>query len=186
MRLIGRRGPGRADATETEPAERLPEELAARSFASSVFFCNSGAEANEGAFKFARRWTGNAGIVAFSGSFHGRLFASLAATDRPLPLRLETIEDERAPTGMSCIGSFLGPKLVARCVVPPDAAEFLNRVYVNGFAKLPVGKARYGVMLNDDGVVLDDGTTTRLSETQFYLTTTTAQAGDAVLAKILG
>ena len=50
----------------------------------------------------------------------------------------------------------------------PDAAEFLNRVYVNGFAKLPVGKARYGVMLNDDGVVLDDGTTTRISETQFY------------------
>jgi len=62
----------------------------------------------------------------------------------------------------------------------PDAAEFLNRVYVNGFAKLPVGKARYGVMLNDDGVVLDDGTTTRISETQFYLTTTTAQAGEVM------
>lgn len=50
---------------------------------------------------------------------------ALAATDRPLPLRLETIEDERAPDGMACIGSFLGPKLVARCVVPPDAAAFL-------------------------------------------------------------
>lgn len=62
----------------------------------------------------------------------------------------------------------------------PDAAEFLNRVYVNGFAKLPVGKARYGVMLNDDGVVLDDGTTTRISETQFYMTTTTAQAGEVM------
>ena len=45
----------------------------------------------------------------------------------------------------------------------PDAGEFLNRVYVNGFAKLPVGKARYGVMLNDEASVLDDGTTTRLS-----------------------
>ncbi len=62
----------------------------------------------------------------------------------------------------------------------PDAAEFLNRVYVNGFAKLPVGKARYGVMLNDDGVVLDDGTTSRISDTQFYLTTTTAQAGEVM------
>jgi methylglutamate dehydrogenase subunit C len=62
----------------------------------------------------------------------------------------------------------------------PDAAEFLNRIYVNGFAKLPVGKARYGVMLNDDGVVLDDGTTTRLSETRFFLTTTTAQAGEVM------
>ena len=50
---------------------------------------------------------------------------ALAATDRPLPVRLEPIEDERAPDGMSCIGSFLGPKLVARCVVPPDAAAFL-------------------------------------------------------------
>lgn len=50
---------------------------------------------------------------------------ALAATDRPLPLRLEPIEDDRAPDGMSCIGSFLGPKLVARCVVPPDAAAFL-------------------------------------------------------------
>jgi heterotetrameric sarcosine oxidase alpha subunit len=62
----------------------------------------------------------------------------------------------------------------------PDAAEFLNRVYVNGFARLPVGKVRYGVMLNDDGVVLDDGTTARLSETQFYMTTTTAQAGEVM------
>ena len=62
----------------------------------------------------------------------------------------------------------------------PDAAEFLNRVYVNGFAKLPVGRARYGVMLNDDGLVLDDGTTSRISDTQFYMTTTTAQAGEVM------
>ncbi|HEX7199251.1 MAG TPA: sarcosine oxidase subunit alpha, partial [Dongiaceae bacterium] len=62
----------------------------------------------------------------------------------------------------------------------PDAAEFLNRIYVNGFAKLPVGKARYGVMLNDDGLVLDDGTTSRLSETRYFMTTTTAQAGEVM------
>src|SRR6267378_4517765 len=67
----------------TEPGERLAEELVARSFADRVFFCNSGAEANEAAFKFARKWSAKPGIVAFSGSFHGRLFASLAATDRP-------------------------------------------------------------------------------------------------------
>jgi sarcosine oxidase subunit alpha len=58
----------------------------------------------------------------------------------------------------------------------PDAAEFLNRVYVNGFAKLPVGKARYGFMLREDGIVMDDGTTSRISETEFFMTTTTAQA----------
>lgn len=62
----------------------------------------------------------------------------------------------------------------------PDAGEFLNRVYVNAFAKLPVGKARYGVMLTDDAVVLDDGTTTRLSETCYFMTTTTAQAGEVM------
>jgi methylglutamate dehydrogenase subunit C len=61
-----------------------------------------------------------------------------------------------------------------------DAAEFLNRVYVNGFAKLPIGRARYGVMLNDDGVVLDDGTTTRLAGNHYYMTTTTAQAGEVM------
>jgi predicted acetylornithine/succinylornithine family transaminase len=67
----------------TEAGERLAEELVARSFADRVFFCNSGAEANEAAFKFARKWSGKPEIVAFSGSFHGRLFATLAATDRP-------------------------------------------------------------------------------------------------------
>jgi heterotetrameric sarcosine oxidase alpha subunit len=58
----------------------------------------------------------------------------------------------------------------------PDAAEFLNRVYVNGFAKLPVGKARYGFMLREDGIVMDDGTTSRIGDTEFFMTTTTAQA----------
>jgi heterotetrameric sarcosine oxidase alpha subunit len=62
----------------------------------------------------------------------------------------------------------------------PDAATFLDRVYVNGFAKLPVGKARYGVMLNDDATVLDDGTTARFDETTYFMTTTTAQAGEVM------
>jgi methylglutamate dehydrogenase subunit C len=62
----------------------------------------------------------------------------------------------------------------------PDAAEFLHRIYVNRFANLPVGKVRYGVMLNDDGTVLDDGTTSRLSDSHFFMTTTTAQAGEVM------
>jgi sarcosine oxidase subunit alpha len=62
----------------------------------------------------------------------------------------------------------------------PDSAEFLNRVYVNGFAKLPVGKARYGVMLNDDATVLDDGTTARFGDTRYFMTTTTAQAAEVM------
>ncbi|WP_276120004.1 sarcosine oxidase subunit alpha family protein [Pararhizobium qamdonense] len=57
-----------------------------------------------------------------------------------------------------------------------DAAEFLNRIYCNAFLKLPVGKARYGLMLREDGMIYDDGTTSRLGETHFFMTTTTAYA----------
>ncbi|KIC13345.1 glycine cleavage T C-terminal barrel domain-containing protein, partial [Leisingera sp. ANG-Vp] len=63
----------------------------------------------------------------------------------------------------------------------PDAAEFLNRVYTNGFAKLAVGKARYGIMLRDDGMVMDDGTTWRLAEDDFLMTTTTTGAGKVMV-----
>ena len=62
----------------------------------------------------------------------------------------------------------------------PDVAAFLDRIYVNGFAKLAVGKARYGVMLNDDATVLDDGTTARFDEHTYFMTTTTAQAGEVM------
>lgn len=58
-----------------------------------------------------------------------------------------------------------------------DAGEFLNRVYANVFAKLAVGKVRYGLMLREDGFVMDDGTTARLSEHHYLMTTTTANAG---------
>lgn len=59
----------------------------------------------------------------------------------------------------------------------PDAGVFLDRVYTNMFSNLAVGKARYGLMLRDDGLVMDDGTTWRLGETHFLMTTTTANAG---------
>lgn len=62
----------------------------------------------------------------------------------------------------------------------PDAAIFLDRVYANGFAKLAVGRARYGIMLRDDGIVFDDGTTTRLAENRFFMTTSTAKAADVL------
>ncbi len=58
----------------------------------------------------------------------------------------------------------------------PDTPEFLNRLYINNWLKLPVGKARYGAMLREDGMVYDDGTTSRLGENHFFMTTTTANA----------
>ncbi|MCX8996710.1 sarcosine oxidase subunit alpha family protein [Rhizobiaceae bacterium BDR2-2] len=61
-----------------------------------------------------------------------------------------------------------------------DAAEFLNRVYSNAFLKLPVGKARYGLMLREDGIVFDDGTTSRLAENHYFMTTTTGHAAEVM------
>ena len=57
-----------------------------------------------------------------------------------------------------------------------DAAEFLNHIYTNAFLKLPIGKVRYGLMLREDGVAYDDGTTARLGENHFVMTTTTTNA----------
>jgi sarcosine oxidase subunit alpha len=57
-----------------------------------------------------------------------------------------------------------------------DAAEFLDRVYANSWKALPIGKARYGLMLREDGMVLDDGTTARLAADRYIVTTTTANA----------
>ncbi|MEY4871386.1 MAG: hypothetical protein RLZZ563_716 [Pseudomonadota bacterium] len=58
-----------------------------------------------------------------------------------------------------------------------DAARFLDFVYTNTFSTLPVGRVRYGLMLREDGHVLDDGTTARLGDQHFLMTTTTAAAG---------
>ena len=59
----------------------------------------------------------------------------------------------------------------------PDAARFLDRLYINRWANLPVGRCRYGVMCRDDGMVFDDGIGTRLAPDRFFLTTTTGNAG---------
>ncbi|MDZ4089322.1 MAG: sarcosine oxidase subunit alpha family protein [Tabrizicola sp.] len=58
-----------------------------------------------------------------------------------------------------------------------DAGRFLDFVYTNTFSTLPVGRVRYGLMLREDGLVLDDGTSARLGEGHYLMTTTTAAAG---------
>lgn len=58
----------------------------------------------------------------------------------------------------------------------PDAREFLNRVYTNAWTKLDVGKARYGLMCKEDGMVFDDGVTACLGDNHFLMTTTTGGA----------
>jgi sarcosine oxidase subunit alpha len=61
-------------------------------------------------------------------------------------------------------------------VVGPDAAEFMNRMYVNAWTRLEPGRCRYGVLLREDGFVLDDGVVGRLAADRFHVTTTTGGA----------
>ncbi|MDO5055925.1 MAG: sarcosine oxidase subunit alpha family protein [Lautropia sp.] len=58
----------------------------------------------------------------------------------------------------------------------PDAAEFLNRIYINAWLKLAPGRCRYGLMLDENGMIMDDGVNIRLAEDHFLLTTTTSGA----------
>jgi len=67
----------------TEPAAALAALLSARFGGAQAFFCNSGAEANEAAVKYARKATGKAGVIALEGSFHGRTLGALAVTGQP-------------------------------------------------------------------------------------------------------
>ena len=117
----------------TAPAEALARQLIDASFPGSVFFCNSGAEAGEAAFKFSRRWARHVGaeakheIVAFRGSFHGRLFGTLAATDRPkyrepfeplMPgVRWATLDD------IGSVAAVCDPDRTAAVVVEPIQGE---------------------------------------------------------------
>lgn len=78
----------------------------------------------------------------------------------------------RAKVGMCDVTS-----LGKIAVQGPDSGAFLDRVYTNAMAKLAVGKTRYGIMLRDDGIVMDDGTCWRVSEDEFLVTTTTTNAG---------
>ncbi|MGP9821108.1 sarcosine oxidase subunit alpha family protein [Salinarimonas sp. NSM] len=91
-------------------------------------------------------------------------------------------EDMHAAVARECravrdgVGIFDASTLGKIEVVGPDAAEFLNRMYVNGWSKLAPGKCRYGLMLKEDGFILDDGVVARLAEDRFHVTTTTGGA----------
>ena len=79
-------------------------------------------------------------------------------------------------TVRASVGLFDASTLGKIEVVGPDAAEFLERMYVNGFARLGVGRCRYGLLLNEAGFVIDDGVIGRLADDRFHVTTTTGGA----------
>jgi len=75
-----------------------------------------------------------------------------------------------------CCGLFDASTLGKIVVAGPGAAEFLNRLYVNDFSTLTAGRARYGILLREDGFVYDDGVIARLARDRFHVTTTTGGA----------
>jgi acetylornithine/N-succinyldiaminopimelate aminotransferase len=128
----------------TAPGEQLADRLVSLSFADRVFFCNSGAEANEGAFKFVRKWARAIGgaakheIVALRGAFHGRLFASLAATDRPnyrAPFRPLAGGISIAERDIEDLESILDTETVAAVILEPVQGEGGVRVLDAAFLR---------------------------------------------------
>jgi sarcosine oxidase subunit alpha len=91
-------------------------------------------------------------------------------------------EDMRAAVARECravrgaCGLFDASTLGKIAVVGPDAAEFLNRMYVNDFGTLADGRCRYGILLREDGFIHDDGVIARLARDRFHVTTTTGGA----------
>jgi sarcosine oxidase subunit alpha len=81
------------------------------------------------------------------------------------------VKATRANVGL-CDVSTLGKIEIAG----PDALELIERLYCNNFANLKIGRARYGLMLREDGFLFDDGTVSRLDENHYFITTTTANA----------
>jgi len=91
-------------------------------------------------------------------------------------------EDMHAAVARECravrstCGIFDASTLGKIAVVGPDAAEFLNRLYINNWSNLAVGRARYGILLRDDGFIYDDGVVARTAPDRFHVTTTTGGA----------
>ncbi len=91
-------------------------------------------------------------------------------------------EDMHASVARECravrtaVGLFDASTLGKIEVVGPDAGAFLDRIYTGNFARLPVGRCRYGLLLNEAGFVLDDGVVARLAPDRFHVTTTTGGA----------
>ena len=156
----------------TAPGAQLANALVERSFASSVFFCNSGAEANEGAFKFARRWARGIGgpakheIIALRGGFHGRLFASLAATDRPsyrAPFRPLAGGVSIGERSLAELDELLDAETVAALIVEPVQGEsgvrVLDAAFLRGLREMTTAR---GIALIFDEVQCGLGRTGHL------------------------
>ena len=112
---------------------------------------------------------------------HGAVFEDVGNWKRAwyYPRSGETMHDavnRECRTVRSAAGVFDASTLGKIEVVGPDAAEFMNLMYTNGWDTLKPGRCRYGIMLREDGFIYDDGVVGRLAEDRFHVTTTTGGA----------
>ncbi len=153
-------------------AERLAQRLVDSTFADSVFFCNSGAEANEGAVKMVRRAMAKTGrpertrMICFSGAFHGRTLAMLSATGNPKYLDgfgIPVDGFDHVPFGnMNAVRDAITPE-TAGILVEPIQGEGGVRVAPDGFlADLRAACDEWGLLLAFDEVQCGMGRTGKL------------------------
>ncbi len=112
---------------------------------------------------------------------HGAKFEDVGQWKRPwyYPKAGESMEEalsRECKATRNAIGILDASTLGKIDIQGPDVAEFLNRIYTNGWSKLAVGRCRYGLMCTEDGMVFDDGVTSRLAENHFLMTTTSGNA----------
>ena len=112
---------------------------------------------------------------------HGAVFENVGQWKRPwyFPQSGESLEDavNRECLAVRQSGGVLDASTLGKIDIQgPDANVFLNRVYTNPFLKVPVGRCRYGLMLDENGMVIDDGVTARLGENHYLMHTTTGGA----------
>ena len=112
---------------------------------------------------------------------HGALFENVGQWRRawyyPKPGEsFQAALDRECLAVRNAVGVFDASTLGKIEICGPDSVEFLNRIYTNGWSTLKVGRARYGLMCHEDGMVFDDGTTTRLDENRYFMTTTSGNA----------
>jgi len=115
----------------------------------------------------------------------GALFEDVGQWKRPwyYPKEGESMRDalnRECLAARNAIGILDASTLGKIDIQGPDAAEFLNRIYTNAWMKLGIDKCRYGLMLGEDGMVMDDGVTARLGENHFHMTTTTGNAASVL------
>jgi sarcosine oxidase, subunit alpha len=110
---------------------------------------------------------------------HGALFETFGDWSRPAAYSqagetLEAAAQREAGTVRKRAGLFDGSPLGKLEVFGPDAARFLDLMYVGTMSTLETGQARYGALLNENGILVDDGIVARLAEQRFWVNTTTA------------